>query len=331
MKSLKTYRYMINSLNPMTQSPLPLKINQVTKKYGSLVAVDRVSFEIKEGEIFGLLGPNGAGKTSIISMITTLEDPTEGDLSVFGYNVQKDPISAKMLTGCVPQELINYGFFNVQEILRFQSGYYGRAHNEERVQWLITKLALHPHKNKRVKELSGGLKKRLLIAKALVHEPKLLLLDEPTAGVDIDLRELLWQFVLDLKKKGVSILLTTHYLEEAEFLCDRVGFLDQGKLKVIGKTEEIVKELTERQVVIILKAPKGKIIHKQLRKQVGLNLIFRIPNTKNVIELIEELGLKSEDVFDIKIREGSLEDVFQTVLGKSNGKDSDSFLDSFYP
>ena len=212
----------------------PLKVVNLKKSYGSVHAVNGVSFELNEGEIFGLLGPNGAGKTSIISTIVTLEKPTSGTVEVFGRDVRKDPRFTSTQTGLVPQELINHGYFTLEEILHFHSGYYGIAKNQERIDYLLNKLSLYEHRNKRVRQLSGGMKRRLLIAKALVHSPKLLLLDEPTAGVDIELRETLWSFVRELQKEGMSILLTTHYLEEAEELCDRVAIIDRGEVKRVG-------------------------------------------------------------------------------------------------
>lgn len=294
----------------------PLVIDHLTKYYGSLCAVDNVSFTIHRGEIFGLLGPNGAGKTSIISTITTLEEPTRGSVSVFGYDVTKDSLKAKLLTGCVPQELVHHGFFSLEEILGIHSGYYGLMNNQERIDYLIDKLALNRHRHKKVKELSGGLKRRMMIAKALVHSPKLLLLDEPTAGVDIELRALLWDFVRELKNEGVSILLTTHYLEEAEALCDRVLFLDEGKTKLIGEPKHLIRELTEREVVMVLKKPVPPISHPHLVCQTDHQLVFRFAASKSMGELIAELPLETKGIQDFIIREGKLEDAFQTIMSE---------------
>jgi ABC-2 type transport system ATP-binding protein len=296
----------------------PLKIENLTKDYGHLRAVDDVSFDIKEGEIFGLLGPNGAGKTSIISIITTLEEPTSGSASVFGYDVAKQPKEAKYLTGCVPQELVHHGFFSLEEVLAIHSGYYGRWNNQERIEYLIEKLDLKRHRKKRVKELSGGMKRRLLIAKALVHEPKLLLLDEPTAGVDIELRATLWDFCRELQKTGVSILLTTHYLEEAEALCDRVLFLDHGKLKLLGEPKQLINELTEREVVMILKDPVPPVQHPHLISQTDHQLIFRFASSKSMGDLIAELPLDIRGIQDFIIREGKLEHAFERIICKSH-------------
>lgn len=297
----------------------PLKIDHLTKTYGSLRAVNDVSFKIDEGEIFGLLGPNGAGKTSIISIIATLEKQTEGSVSVYGYDVGKNPKKAKYLTGVVPQELVHHGFFSLEEVLAFQSGYYGIWENRERIEYLIEKLGLEPHRKKRVKELSGGMKRRLLIAKALVHEPKLLLLDEPTAGVDVELRSTLWDFVQELQKEGVSILLTTHYLEEAETLCDRVLFLDHGELKLLGRPQELINQLTEREVVMILKRPVPPLTHPNLVNQSDYQLIFRFASSKSMGDLISELPLDIRGIQDFIIREGKLEQAFERIIYNKNG------------
>ena len=296
----------------------PLEIKHLSKFYDSLCAVNQVSFEVEEGEIFGLLGPNGAGKTSIISTITTMEEPTEGSVKVFGHDVLYDSKNAKSKVGCVPQELVHHGFFSLEEILDFHSGYYGQTNNGKHIDYLIEKLALQEHRKKRVKQLSGGMKRRLLIAKALVHKPKLLLLDEPTAGVDVELRTILWDFVRELKASGVSILLTTHYLEEAEELCDRVGIIDKGALKMIGPPQDIVEKLTQREVILTLKEPVSKVEHVHLNMQTDFSLIFQIPASETLGEFIADLPVDVRNVKDLRIREGNLEDAFQTILGNSH-------------
>ncbi|MCB0357844.1 MAG: ABC transporter ATP-binding protein, partial [Bdellovibrionales bacterium] len=241
---------------------LPLQVIELVKNYKNVEAVKNVSFQIQPGEIFGLLGPNGAGKTSIISCAVTLEQPTSGNIKIFGHDVQKEPKLAKYKMGIVPQELIHHGFFNTREILEIHSGYYGLINNRKRIDYLLQKLGLWEHREKKVRQLSGGMKRRLLVAKALVHQPKLLLLDEPTAGVDIELRESLWKFVRELQKEGVSVLLTTHYLEEAEELCDRVGILNSGKLIRVGETHQLIKELTHRRVSFNLRNSQLNLEHE---------------------------------------------------------------------
>ncbi len=297
--------------------PSALNITNLTKKYGSLLAVDNVSLELVEGEIFGLLGPNGAGKTSLISCILSLEEMDAGSISVFGYDITKQPQQAKFHIGLVPQELINHGFFNIEEILTFHSGYFGLLRNKERIQFLLHRLGLWEHRHKKVRQLSGGMKRRLLLAKALVNSPKLLILDEPTAGVDIELRESLWEFVKELRKTGQTVLLTTHYLEEAEELCNRVGVINKGKIIKLDATENLIKHLTRREVVVSLAKPI-EIKHQYLASSEGNKKTFRIPYTVPVGQLIQELKIDLSQILDLQIREGNLEDAFRVLLGEAH-------------
>lgn len=305
---------------PAMQNAPPLRITNLIKDYGALRAVSDVTFEMKHGEIFGLLGPNGAGKTSIISTLVTLEAPTSGNVEIFGIDVTKEPKLAKTLTGFVPQELIHHGYFDVQEILEFHSGYFGRRRNKDRIDYLLDRLSLTEHRFKKVKQLSGGMKRRLLIAKALVHEPRLLLLDEPTAGVDIELRTALWKFVAELKSQGLSILLTTHYIQEAEELCDRVGILQSGQLKTIGRTRDLIKGLTSREVVLTLKAGATAVVHhcvvkqRDLQEGAGREVVLKIPSDRGVGDLLSELKMDVSMIKDMSVREGSLEDALRRVL-----------------
>lgn len=306
----------MNKENPGFTHVPPIQIENLVKDYGSLRAVDHVNLEMRPGEILGLLGPNGAGKTTLISTLMTLEEPTSGHVRIFGLDVQKDPERTKMLTGFVPQELIHHGYFDVQEVMEFYSGYFGRRRNRERIEWLLHKLSLWEHRHKKVKQLSGGMKRRLLIAKSLVHEPKLLLLDEPTAGVDIELRESLWNFVNELRDEGVSILLTTHYIQEAEELCDRIGIIQKGKLRRIGDTKTLIKELTKREIVIRLKAePSADPEHPHFLKREGRDLVFHVPSSMGAGDLLDGLSLDIRSVADLVIREGNLEDALKRVLG----------------
>ncbi len=291
-----------------------LQVENLVKEYGKLRAVYDVTFEVRSGEIFGLLGPNGAGKTSIISVIVTLEKATGGQVKVFGHDVETESRLTKSLTGFVPQEVINHGFFSCREVLAFISGFYGRRSNWDRIDYLLNRLGLWDHRNKKVKELSGGMKRRLMIAKALVHEPKLLLLDEPTAGVDIELRTSLWQFVLELKREGISILLTTHYLEEAEELCDRVAILRQGEICRMGPTKDLVRDLTMRSVRLVLNQSLAPLQHPLLVGQAASCLEFQLPAAMGVGQLLAELSLDPRYISDIQIVEGDLEDAFRLVV-----------------
>lgn len=301
---------------------LALDIKNLQKVYdqgqkNSVMAVNDVSFDIQPGEIFGLLGPNGAGKTSIISIITTLEKPSAGTAKVFGYDVTQCQDQTKRLTGVVHQEIINTGFFDVKEVLEFMSGYYGIWKNNERINYILNKLGLYEHRNKKVKQLSGGMKRRLMVAKALVHSPKLLLLDEPTAGVDVSLREDLWIFVRELQKEGMSILLTTHYLQEAQELCGRVGIIDKGQIKLVEKTESVIKKFSVRRVM--LKTKKVNNSYQQslhFEKEENGFQIFCLPAELSVGDLLRDLKVQTEDIQDIQTQEGSLESAFKNALNR---------------
>lgn len=291
----------------------PLELIHLNKKYGEFHAVKGVQLELNSGEIFGLLGPNGAGKTTIISMITTLEKPTAGTIKVFGHDVQQDEFAAKKMLGVVHQEVINSGFFSVEEILKFQSGYYGLRKNQDHIEYVMGKLSLIEHRHKKVKQLSGGMKRRLMIAKALVHQPKLILLDEPTAGVDIELRQNLWDFVRELKKQGMTILLTTHYLEEAEQLCDRVGIIHKGEIQCVGQTQDIVSQFTGKSVSLSLNK-ELKIEHSFLVQQSQKDYQFYLPKKYELGQFLSELHIELKDIHDLQIKEGSLEEAFVKII-----------------
>ncbi len=291
-----------------------LELINLKKSYGAIEAVKGVSLTIKPGEIFGLLGPNGAGKTSIISIITTLEKPTAGQVKVFGFDVEKDSMETKRRIGVVHQEVVNSGFFDVYEILEFMSGYYGILKNKPRIDYILNKLGLYEHRNKKVKQLSGGMKRRLMVAKALVHKPALLLLDEPTAGVDISLREELWAYVRELQKEGMTILLTTHYLIEAQELCHQIGIMDRGQLKCVGPTAEIIEQFSSKKIMIKLKKDRDVMAHKNFLKKKDGFFEFQIHSTESMGNLFGELSLTLEDIEDIKTEQGSLEEAFKQIV-----------------
>jgi ABC-2 type transport system ATP-binding protein len=296
----------------MTNAPA-LFISNLIKHYGPVEAVNDVSFQVNAGEIFGLLGPNGAGKTSIISVVVTLERATSGQVQIFGHSVDADVRKAKSLVGIVPQEIVNHGFFSVLEVLKFISGFYGRRKNIDHIHFLLKRLNLWDHRDKNVKQLSGGMRRRLMIAKALVHEPRLLLLDEPTAGVDIELRATLWDFVRELRARGVAVLLTTHYLEEAEQLCDRVAFLHRGRIQKMGPTKELVRTLTQRTVRLILRETT-EIHHPRLVRFANGVAEFQLAANEGVGQLLDQLALPKGRLHDIETVEGDLEDAFRSVL-----------------
>ncbi len=276
-----------------------LSVERVFKSYGPVQALKGVSFEVKKGEVFGLLGPNGAGKTSLISIIVTLEKATGGQVTVFGHDVSKSSRAAKLATGWVPQEIINHGFFDVEEILKFYAGYFGVWRSSEQIKKVLHKLGLWEHRFKKVKQLSGGMKRRLMIAKALLHNPGLLLLDEPTAGVDVELRLRLWELIEELRSQGTSILLTTHYLEEAQRLCDRVGIIHHGEIVALDQTQKLIDQFTRKKVVLTVNE-RGQT--KELE--------FLVPMETSVGEILVTNKISTENLIDVRVLEGSLEEVF---------------------
>lgn len=300
----------------MSLSPTKaLNVENLTKSYDSVLALNKLSLEIEAGEIFGLLGPNGAGKTSLISILTTLEEPTAGMAEIFGYNVVTQSEHSKPLLGLVPQEIVSHGFFNILEILRYHSGYYGIRKNEEHIKYLLQKLSLWEHREKRVKQLSGGMKRRLMIAKALVHKPRLLLLDEPTAGVDIELRELLWEFVRELRDSGMTVLLTTHYLQEAENLCDRIAIINKGEVLCVKSTKDIISELSCREINVTLSSTKS-FQHPYLIQQEKSQLRFSAPANVQFGNILKDLQINSSEIIDLQIKEGGLEEAMKHILKK---------------
>ena len=217
-----------------------VSIVDVVKHFGVLRALDGVSLEIQPGEFFGLLGPNGAGKTTLISSLAGLVRPDAGSLKVLGHDVIRDFRAARRLLGVVPQELVFDPFFNVRETLRIQSGYFGIRKNDDWIDEILENLDLTSKANVNMRRLSGGMKRRVLVAQALVHKPPVIVLDEPTAGVDVELRQGLWQFVRRLNSEGHTIILTTHYLEEAEALCNRIALMKQGKVVALDTTANLM-------------------------------------------------------------------------------------------
>lgn len=283
-------------------------------------AVDSLSLDIDAGEVFGLLGPNGAGKSSVISSITGLLPVKSGRIEVGGFPAGS--VEAKSLLGVVPQELVHHGYFSVNEILNFFSGYYGKRRNQDRIDYLLDKLALTDKKHRQVSQLSGGMKRRLLIAKALVHSPKILLLDEPSAGVDIELRSLLWDFVKELQAEGSTILLTTHYLEEAQRLCDRVAIMSDGRLLMVEGTLSMIERLSHRRLHLKIKETSllesvrvGRLDSSiEVVRKSGSQLELRVMGAVNVQEVLDRIRLPLSEVLDIRMEEGVLEEAFLKVL-----------------
>ena len=230
-----------------------LKITSLNKQFANDVqALNGIDLEVDAGEFFAILGPNGAGKSTLINIVAQVVKKSSGSVAVFGHSIDEYSQQAKLLLGYTPQEIALDSFFSVREILNNHSGYYGIADNAEWIDHLLTQLHLSPYANRNSKDLSGGMKRRLTIAKALVHRPKLLILDEPTAGVDVALRHSLWKFIRELHQSGTTIILTTHYIEEAQMLADRVAILDGGSVVACDNTEQLLKSFGSRQFAINL-------------------------------------------------------------------------------
>ena len=217
-----------------------IEFKHLSKNYGSLLALNDINLVIEEGEFFGLLGPNGAGKTTLISILAGLCRPTTGSAAVMGHDVQTDFRQARRLLGIVPQELVFDPFFNVRETLEFQSGYFGIKNNGDWIDEVMHNLGLTDKAEKNMRALSGGMKRRVLVAQALVHRPPVIVLDEPTAGVDVELRQSLWKFISRLNQEGHTIVLTTHYLEEAEQLCNRIAMMKKGQIVALDSTANLL-------------------------------------------------------------------------------------------
>ncbi|MBE7366334.1 ABC transporter ATP-binding protein [Ramlibacter pallidus] len=295
-----------------------ISFQSVSKTYstprGSFQALDQVGFDIEEGEFFGLLGPNGAGKTTLISILAGLVRATSGRVVVRGHDVQKDYAQARRQLGVVPQELVFDPFFTVREALRIQSGYFGVKNNDDWIDELLASLGLADKAQSNMRQLSGGMKRRVLVAQALVHRPPVIVLDEPTAGVDVELRQTLWQFIAKLNRQGHSVLLTTHYLEEAEALCSRIAMLKAGKVVALERTSELLKAASSNVLRFKLDGPLPAEFEGKARVT---GRIVQLPahdahEIEQHLAVIRQAGLRVEDV---EIRKADLEDVFIDVMG----------------
>ncbi len=304
----------------MTTSPhsgtAALSFQSVTKVYGTNKALNEVSFDIAEGEFFGLLGPNGAGKTTLISVLAGLVKATSGQVLVHGKNVRYDFATARRMIGVVPQELVFDPFFTVREALMIQSGYFGLKKNDAWVDELLENIGLTDKANSNMRQLSGGMKRRVLVGQALVHKPPVIVLDEPTAGVDVKLRQTLWAFISKLNKQGHTVLLTTHYLEEAEALCGRIAMLQKGKVVALNSTSELLRAAASNVLRFKL---DGTLPADLAAKARVVGRIVQLPaNTATEVEsylaAIRQAGLVAEDV---EVRKADLEDVFLDVMNKS--------------
>jgi ABC-2 type transport system ATP-binding protein len=285
------------------------------KQYPSLRALDGVSLAIEAGESFALLGPNGAGKTTLIGAICGLVRKTSGTVRVFGVDQDVDAVTPRYRLGLVPQEVNFDPFFTARECLRIQQGYFGQRPDEARIDEVLEALALRDKADTQTRALSGGMKRRLLIAKALVHRPKLVFLDEPTAGVDVELRRDLWSYVRRLKAEGTTVVLTTHYLEEAEELADRVGVIDRGRLLLVEEKHALMARLGERELLVRFATPPPSLPGPGTLSADGLSLSYverhGAPRAAEVLAGLFAAGLP---VTDVAMKPARLEDVLLKVL-----------------
>ena len=301
-----------------------VSFQNVSKTYrsarGELQALKGVSFDIQAGEIFGLLGPNGAGKTTLISVLAGLAKASGGRVLVRGHDVQTDYAAARRALGVVPQELVFDPFFNVRETLRLQSGYFGIRHNDDWIDELLAGLGLTDKADANMRQLSGGMKRRVLVAQALVHKPPVIVLDEPTAGVDVELRQTLWQFIRQLNKhQGSTVLLTTHYLEEAEALCGRIAMLQRGQLVALERTSVLLAQASSN----VLRFKTDDALPAAMAAQARVTgRVVQLPahdagEVEQWLAGAREAGVRVEDV---DIRKADLEDVFIEVMEKASHK-----------
>ncbi len=301
-----------------------IKISGVSKRYGDLQALNNVSFEIQQGEFFGLLGPNGAGKSTLISALAGLLKIDSGQLSIMGHDVGDDYRLARQALGVVPQEIVMDPFFTVRETLEFQSGYYGIRNNGEWIDELLLQLGLSDKADSNMRQLSGGMKRRVLIAQALVHKPQVLVLDEPTAGVDVELRQSMWRFVRRLHREGHTIVLTTHYLEEAEELCDRIAIINKGEVIALETKEDLLARGLGSKLMVRSKDVFGELPQEFQSKIVrldGCELELALNrDSDSVMQILDTLRDSGVDIEFVSVINDSLEDVFVRMTGSSEGE-----------
>jgi ABC-2 type transport system ATP-binding protein len=296
---------------------LAVEIANVHKQFGGLSALQGVNLTIEQGEFFALLGPNGAGKSTLINIMAGLLKPSSGFVKIMGYDVVKDYQKARMALGVVPQELVFDPFFNVREMLRFQAGYFGLGkENDAWVDEIIEGLGLVDKAHTNMRRLSGGMKRRALIAQALVHKPPVIVLDEPTAGVDVELRQMMWAFIKKLNADGHTIILTTHYLEEAETLCERVAMMKQGKIVSLDTTENLLKANASKNLSLNLgqfSLPTALLpMLKNGEKGHYTLALNEMSDLEFVLAELRKANIKAEDMQLIEV---DLEDVFMSLVG----------------
>lgn len=295
-----------------------LQIKDLRKSYaGGFEALKGVTLDIEEGEIIALLGPNGAGKTTLISTVCGITTPTSGSVTVGGFDIIDDFREARSLIGLVPQEIALEPFEKVINTVRFSRGLFGKPRKDDFVEGLLKKLSLWDKKDNQLKELSGGMKRRVLIAKALAHEPRVLFLDEPTAGVDVELRKDMWDIVADMKAEGVTIILTTHYIEEAEAIADRVGVINNGELLLVQDKDALMQQMGQKQLDVQIATPIDALpaaltkYDLTLKNPTTLTYSYDVRRERTgITQLLGDIAGAGLQLKDVVTRQSSLEDIF---------------------
>jgi ABC-2 type transport system ATP-binding protein len=303
----------------MTSAEPAIRIESLSKVYsGGKLALDEVSFDVPRGQIFGLLGPNGAGKSTLINILAGLVMKTSGKALIWGFDIDEHPRNAKRSIGVVPQEIIFDPFFTPRETLEIQAGLYGIGKAQRRSDELLAAMHLSDKANAYARTLSGGMKRRLLVAKAMVHSPPILVLDEPTAGVDVELRRQLWDYVRSLNQQGVTVVLTTHYLEEAEQLCDRIAIINHGKVIANEPTKELVAKAQEKAVVVTFDRDLDRVPANTsfenivLLDERRLEITYR-KDKVNAGQVLDAQQKEGFGIVDVSTRDPDLEDVFLSL------------------
>ena len=293
-----------------------LRVRGLTKQFKHQRALDGIDLDISQGEFFGLLGPNGAGKTTLINILGGLTRATHGSAEVMGFDVVRDYRRSRRTLGIVPQELVYDPFFSAREVLRLQSGYFGIHRNDDWIAHILHHLGLTEHADKNMRALSGGMKRRVLVAQALVHKPPVIVLDEPTAGVDVDLRQTLWKFIQELNREGHTIVLTTHYLEEAQMLCERIAMLKQGRVVALDTTKNLLSRCQVQQAKLWLSAtpPQDVLNANQLASQPEGSWMFAFQDYAELESLLASLRLAGVGITEMQLVEAGLEDVFTKII-----------------
>ena len=300
-----------------------LEINELSKTYeNGFSALSNTSLNVKEGEILALLGPNGAGKTTLISTVCGISVPTSGQIKVGGFEIQSQYREARKLIGLVPQEITLEPFEKVINTIRFSRGLFGKPKDDAYVEKVLRSLSLWDKKDSRIMQLSGGMKRRVLIAKALAHEPRLLFLDEPTAGVDVELRQSMWAVVEELRKDGVTIILTTHYIEEAEAIADRIAVIAKGSIRLVEEKAALMKRLGQKSLTLELQnrmeqVPEGLSEFRVVLSDDGAQLIYEYDTQAErtgIARLMTALGEQGIVLKDLQTNQSSLEDIFVNLL-----------------